>query len=103
MAEDLISRGVLLRRIYEVRYFIEEQVEEKGLSAEDKKYLFGRHDAFTEAMQIVREMPEVIRCKDCYYWSKKESQKMNGFRLCSRIDEYTTDEGYCSFAYEKED
>ena len=108
MADDLISRSVLLRKIKKPLYQVEEEIDFKS----DDPYLNGKYDGITEVMKIIKEMPEadpdlteVIRCKDCFYWGGDEydnCQNYYDWRPCGKFNEYMSDKGYCSCAYEKE-
>lgn len=75
-------------------------------------------DAITmQGVKIINQFPaadvvEVVRCKDCYYWTRDED-KTDGFCLCDRrtnlieainlMAPYTTENDYCSWGERKED
>ena len=47
--------------------------------------------------QQTADVVEVVRCKDCEYWKKDQSDEVKDFGYCKCNDEYFTDTDYCSY------
>ena len=78
-------------------------------------------DNYTTTISVIRQniidapaadVAEVVRCKDCYYWTRDED-KTDGFCLCDRrtnlieainlMAPYTKENDYCSWGQREED
>ena len=110
MAEDLISRGVLLRRLCGNREMAKITMRKKDLADDYRMQMIGRVNGYSETIDVVRAMPEanadveeVIRCKDCFYWGGDDYEDYIDYRPCGKFNEYMRDKDFCSCAYERED
>lgn len=59
----------------------------------------------SDALAMLKEQPEIIRCKDCRYWQDKwEQDKFSeeNHTTMPCIEMATTDDFYCGFAKEKD-
>lgn len=58
--------------------------------------------ALSEISQMIDEMPDIVKCKDCFYWDSKEKvcnhcwgglENCSENEFCSRWERKETDEG----------
>ena len=67
--------------------------QEKAL---DPYYVFRKRELYQMAADALSE-PEIIRCKDCRYWTEAKPNK-NGFLICLASGMEITEYDFCSYA-----
>ena len=104
--DDLISRREAIDALWKALYEYEDKTERQFQESEDldlKDWIL--HRDFVQNMsdidrQTILELPsaqDIIRCKDCYWWTKQEDSLQG---RCDRYGTYPTGYWYCAAARE---
>lgn len=89
---EYIKRADAIQAVKDCSYSLDEDelIEVNGFSAIDSINNLPTADVV-----------EVIRCKDCEYWTGKNPDSNKGVGYCKCNDEYFNDDDYCSYGERK--
>lgn len=69
-----------------------------GMGWRDGEY----EEALDEAIELIDEMPDIVRCKDCkFYHNELANSPKRGTYLCERLRAYTEKDDFCCWGKTK--
>lgn len=67
-------------------------------SGDGNKWRFVREDILEDAVNLLKEIPTIVKCKDCKYWDQNSGLTA---RKCCKHGTITKQFDYCSYGEAK--
>lgn len=62
-----------------------------GMGWRDGEY----EEALDEAIELIDEMPDIVRCKDCHFYDRNNNGGLKKHGFCEIYKGFKTDDGFC--------
>ena len=66
------------------------------VTSEEQTWLAEINQGAKEALELLKEQPDIVRCKDCKYYGYHNMTNVDGFCYCLKRHEYPHPDWFCA-------